>query len=182
MNWVKKHKKLTVFIGIMVVLIIAISASGSGGGDTTKSTSDTSTKTEPEATTAKIGEPARDGKFEFTVKSLECGKPNVGSQYLTKTAQGQYCLLNIGVKNIGDEAQSLYSGNQYLFNDAGQKFSADSTATAYADTTNSVSWFSEINPGNSVEGALVFDVPKDVVITQARLHDSAFSNGVIVNL
>ena len=85
------------------------------------------------------------------------------------------------VKNIGDEAQSLLSSNQYLLNDAGQKYSADDTATMY-NSPNGTTWYNNINPGNSVEGAIVFDVPKDVTPTIAQLHDSAFSNGVQVSL
>jgi hypothetical protein len=33
----------------------------------------------------------------------------------------------------------------------------------------------EINPGNAVDGTVVFDVPKDTKIAQLELHDSPFS-------
>lgn len=178
-NWFMKHKVLTVILAFVAIGIVS-SALG-GGSDSSKSNS-TSKKTESTATVAKVGEVAKDGKFEFTVSSVECGKTSVGTnEYLTKTAQGQYCLLNISVKNIGDEAQSLLSSNQYLLNAGGQKYSADDVATMY-NTPNGTSWYNDINPGNSVTGAIVFDVPKDQTPTTAELHDSAFSGGVKVSL
>lgn len=195
-NWFKRHKILT---GILVLIVLGIIINLAGGGNSSTQISSNSQNQDSEATKpqeelskkeepvkkeelASIGTAVRDGKFEFVVKSLECGKTSVGTnQYLTKAPQGQFCLLNLTVKNIGNEAQSLLSSNQYLFNDAGQKYSADDTATMY-NSPNGSSWYNDINPGNSVEGAIVFDVPKDVVPTVAQLHDSAFSSGIKVNL
>lgn len=185
----KNLKVALIITGVIFVIGIGGSASSKStlkSVDTTAKTPTTTQKaSEPSASkeqTAKIGEVARDGKFEFTVSSIECGKTSVGTnQYLTKTPQGQYCLLSVSVKNIGDQAQSWFSSNQYLFNANGQKYSADDTATLY-NAPNGTSWYDNINPGNSVTGAIVFDVPKDQTPTTAELHDSAFSNGVKVNL
>lgn len=141
------------------------------------------TSTSKQATVAKIGQPANDGKFEFTVTGFSCGQTSVGSNpYLTKQAQGQFCMLNLNIKNIGDQAQSLLSSNQKLLN-GNTQYSADDTATMYAEPSGTTTtWFNDINPGNSVSGTIVFDVPKGVTPTQAELHDSAFSGGVKVNL
>jgi len=172
-----RHKVLSVILGLVVIGIIS-SAAGGGSKSNNSGNKSSSSKT---ATAAKIGEAANDGKFEFTVKSVECGKTSVGSQYLTKEAQGQFCLLSVTVKNIGDEAQSLFSTNQKLLNAQGQQYAADDTATIYA-APNGSSWYSNINPGNSVEGTIVFDIPKDQTAVTAELHDSALSSGVKVNL
>ncbi len=182
MKWFKKHKILTVF-SVIILLFIIISSS-SGGGNKSNSNSNSSSKSSASKVplVAKIGEAANDGKFEFIVTSVDCGKVSVGSsEFLTKTAQGQYCLLNVSVKNIGDQAQSLVSSNQYLLNASEQKYSADSIATIY-NAPNGTSWYNDINPGNSVTGAIVFDIPKDQTPVTAELHDSAFSGGVKVNL
>jgi hypothetical protein len=179
MNWFKKHKIITV---LLVLVVIGAIAGAGGGNKSTDNDSGASTdQSDSKAVTAKIGEAARDGKFEFVVKSIKCGKTSVGSDFLTQEAQGQYCLLGVSVKNIGDEKQSLLSSNQYLFNAQGQKYSADDTATLYA-APDSSSWYSDINPGNSVSGVIVFDIPKDQIPTRAELHDSAFSGGVSVDL
>jgi hypothetical protein len=186
-SFFKRHKILTV-IGVIILLAIIGGAVG-GGKKTNTSTSSNgdsgkpnTAKTENKATTAKLNEVARDGKFEFTVASVECGKPSVGTnQYLTKQAQGQFCLVNVTAKNIGSEAQTFDSSSQYLYDAAKSKFSADGTASLYANPQGST-FLNQINPGNSVSGILVFDVPKDKTPITAELHDSPFSGGVKVTL
>lgn len=182
-NWLSRHKVITGIIAVIVVFGI-IGAASSG---TTKTGSSNNTKTETKSsdtkpTTAGIGQAAKDGKFEFVVKGIECGKTTVGTnEFLRKDAQGQFCFLTVSVKNIGDAKQSLFSANQKLFDADGKEYSADDTATIYAAPQGS-SWYSEINPGNSVEGKIVFDLPKEVTPVSAELHDSAFSGGIKVNL
>lgn len=60
-----------------------------------------------EGAAAKIGDPVRDGKFEFTVQEVECGVKEVGPELLEEKAQGQFCLVTITVKNIGTEPQAF---------------------------------------------------------------------------
>lgn len=182
MKWFKKHKILTVILAFVIIAVIASAAGGGSKSGTGRTKTDSTAKTtDKAATTAKIGEAARDGKFEFVVKGLQCGVMSVGDNpYLTKTPQGQFCLLDVSVKNIGNEKQSLFSSNQKLLNGS-VEYSADDTATIYA-APNSSSWYSDINPGNSVEGKIVFDVPKDVTPIVAELHDSSLSGGVKVTL
>lgn len=187
-----KNLKLALVITAVVFVLGVIVSIVSGGSSTSTTQSGQNQETPAKqqasqdkpseaAQLPKIGQPARDGKFEFTVTGITCGQPNVGSGYSTKTAQGQFCLLNVTVKNIGNEPQSLLADNQYLFNAAGQKYSADSSATMYAAPSSST-WYSEINPGNTVSGTIVFDLPKDQTPVTAQLYDSMFSGGVKVNL
>ena len=136
--------------------------------------------TEPAVEAVAIGEPAADGSFEFTVHGLECGIESVGNETFGQEAQGQYCMLDVTVENVGDSAQSLFADNQYLIDDQGREFSADSGATIYMDNADAL--FSEINPGNSLDTRIPFDVPQDAAITTARLHDSAFSGGIQVQV
>jgi hypothetical protein len=84
------------------------------------------------------------------------------------------------VKNIGKEAQTFYDGNQTLRDTDGRKFDADSEAGIYLDDSNA--FLNDINPGNTVTGIVVFDVPKDARLASLDLHDSAFSGGVKVSL
>ncbi|PWV84519.1 protein of unknown function [Prauserella marina] len=130
---------------------------------------------------ATIGQPARDGKFEFVVKDLSRAK-TVGD-YLTATAQGEYVIVELTVKNIGSEPQLLSDTEQFLYDARGNKYSADSAAGIYltGDGSDSV-WFKEINPGNTVEGKIAFDLPADVEPVSAELHDSSLSGGVTVDL
>jgi hypothetical protein len=127
-----------------------------------------------------IGDAVRDGKFQFTVTDVEAGKKKVGNEYLNTKAQGQFYLVDITVKNIGDEAQIFFADNQTLFNADGQEYSADSTASIYLDESNS--FMEEINPGNTVKGTVVFDIPKGMDPSKIELHDSMLSGGVTVDL
>ena len=132
------------------------------------------------AATPGLKDKVRDGKFEFTVTGVDCGATKIGDEYINTKAQGEFCLVHMKVKNIGDEAQSFFADNQTAYNAKGQEFSADSGAAIYLADADS--FMSEINPGNSIKGTVVFDVPKGTDLTSIDLHDSFFSGGVTVAL
>lgn len=182
-NWFVRHKILT---GILVLVVLGIVVSAAGGGTETNtnqanSGSDTSASEKPAATTAKIGETARDGKFEFTVTAFKCGAKTLGdNEFLREEAQGQFCVMDVTVKNIGNEAQTFFTSEQKVKNAQGQEFSNDTSAEIAVGGGDA--WVNEINPGNTAKGKVVFDVPADATIVSAELHDSSFSNGVEVSL
>ncbi len=180
-NWFIRHKVTSVILGVIAIAIISSVVNGNKGASTTSSTS---SSTAPAAnTTTKIGQPASDGKFTFTVNKVTCNIPTVGAnQYAQATAQGQYCDLNMTIKNTGTEAQDLSDSTQYLYDAANHKYSADSTADIDASIGTSGTWFSSINPGNAVTGDMYFDLPKGTTPITAELHDSAFSGGTKVSL
>lgn len=181
----QKHNKLAIIILVIVGLIAWGTAFGGSMNSTpqSKSKSAETSKTESTPQTYKIGQAVRDGKFEFTVNKLSCGETSVGGEYLKTTAQGQFCRVNITVKNIGNEAQTLSHSDQYAYNAQKQKYSADTTAAIYSNSNSSGStWYNEINPGNTVSGDLFFDMPAGVNPVEVELHDSGFSGGVRVNL
>jgi hypothetical protein len=133
------------------------------------------------AAVAGLNTPVVDGKFTFTVTKVECGKTTIGtSSFLTKEAQGQFCLVSMTVKNTGDKAQYLSASGQKAYNDKGQQYSADSGAAIYLDKSNT--FLEQINPGNTVKGIVVFDIPTDAKLAKLELHDSVFSGGVAVRL
>jgi len=128
------------------------------------------------AVPGEMNKPARDGKFEFTVTKLECGKPSVGTALVEK-AQGEFCIIDVTVKNIGTEAQSFDGSSQKAYDAAGTQFSNDNVAEiALGGDTNT--FLEQINPGNQVKGRLVYDVPKGTTIAAIELHDSFLSAGV----
>ncbi len=180
-SWFARHKFLTV-VGVIILIAIIGGAAGGSKPDTNSDGSGVTKSEDKPATTAKLNETARDGKFEFVVKSVECGKTTIGTnEYLKKDAQGQFCLMTVSVKNIGNEAQGFFGSNQKLLNAQSQQYAADDAAGVYVDQNYST-LFSNINPGNSVEGVIVFDIPKDQTPVTAELHDSSFSSGVKVSL
>jgi hypothetical protein len=176
---------LLAIVGVIIVLAIIGSLSGGESTDTTQpaSTAASSPDTKASKSAAEadpaIGDRARDGKFEFIVNRVRCGVRSVGGQYLNKTAQGQYCLISVRVRNIGNEQRTFEQSSQYLYDSAGSKYETDE-AGLYLD--DSKSFLEEINPGNGVNGTLVYDVPKSFKPAKIELHDSAFSGGVTVSL
>jgi hypothetical protein len=91
------------------------------------------------------------------------------------------CLASVNVKNIGTEAQTLDATSQSAYDAANRKFSTDTAAEIYlGDAANTL--FNQLNPGSSVVGTLVFDVPTGTKLTKLELHDSMLSGGVNVSL
>jgi hypothetical protein len=172
----------TTTLALIATGLVALGCGSGATDDASSSKADGGAKGDDKpAKTAKIGQPARDGKFEFTVKSSKCGVAKVGSSMLGDKAQGQFCLITINVKNIGKESQMFDGSSQKAYAANGTEYSSDSGAAIYANE-NAETFLNDINPGNQVTGVVVFDIPKNVKLTKLELHDSAFSGGVTVAL
>ncbi|GAB3456100.1 hypothetical protein GCM10027570_37300 [Streptomonospora sediminis] len=121
------------------------------------------------ADVAGIGDTVESGAFAFTVTEVETGVTQVGDNpYLTEQAQGQYVIVHVTVENIGDQAGTFESSSQKLFDADGNEYSTDTGAELAMDAE---SFLNEINPGNKVQGKLVYDVPADVEPTRIELQD-----------
>ncbi|MEU8047588.1 DUF4352 domain-containing protein [Micromonospora echinofusca] len=172
----------TTTLALITTAVVALGCGAGSTDETSSSGGDSAAKGEDKAAkTAKIGQPARDGKFEFTVKSSKCGVAKVGDSVLGEKAQGQFCLVTINVKNIGKESQMFDGSSQKAYAADGTEYSSDTGAAIYANK-NAETFLNDINPGNQVTGVVVFDIPKNVKLTRLELHDSAFSGGVDVAL
>lgn len=186
--------KKTAIATVAAVAIFATlgEASSSGDGETSSeettsqedSSSDSAEEEPAEEATSEfgIGDPARDGKFEFVVSGAECGVEEVGSEFLNETPQGQFCLVTMTVTNIGDEAQLFNAGSQKGVTDTGATVDADSTASLYANEDGG-SFLEDINPGNSIQDVvIVYDIAPDQTLEAVELYDSPFSGGVTISL
>lgn len=194
-SWFARHKVLTA-LGVVIALVIVGAAISPGGGD---DTADAAPVAAPDASVEEtaaepapapeppaeeglpgIGDTVADGKFEFVVTQVETGVATVGSEYINRDAQGQFILVHLRVTNIGDQAQRFSNTAQKAIDDQGRTHSADTTAAIYMDEAQTL--LAEINPGNTLEGVLIFDVGTDVTLTSVELHDSSLSRGVTVAL
>ena len=108
-----------------------------------------------------LGDAVPTGDWEITVSNVESGVSQVGDQYLNATAQGQYILVDVEVKNTGSEPSYFFEGDVKLLDDAGNTYATDSEASLYTTESGDVFLLEEINPGNTASGVLVFDVPAD---------------------
>lgn len=160
-----------VSLAILAVFGLACSAGGAKQNGTTGAGG--------KPATANIGQPVRDGKFEFTVQKIKCGVSQIGTSVLGERAQGQFCLVTLKVTNIGKQAQTFDGSNQFAYGSGGAKYDADTTADLYVNKAADT-FLNDINPGNSVTGVIVFDIPKTAKLAKLELHDSPFSGGVLV--
>jgi eukaryotic-like serine/threonine-protein kinase len=127
-----------------------------------------------------LREPARDGQFEFVVRSVRCGLRRVGPAPARRTPQGRFCLVAVSVANVGGEARNFAADQQRLFGADGRRHAVDTAATAVGGGLGLLHVL--VNPGNRVEGTLVYDVPPRMRPARMELHDSPFSRGVTVDL
>jgi len=99
---------------------------------------------------------------------------------VNKKAQGSYTLVHVTVKNVGTEAETMMADGQKAYDANGVGYEATSDGAIYIEGNDTL--YTEINPGNTLKGILVFDAPKGTKLTKVRLHDSMFSNGVEASL
>jgi hypothetical protein len=176
----KKRFILLALIALIIIIVVISTRSGGSGSSSSSTSGGSSAWGAASAKAAGLTTPVRDGKFEFTVTGQDCAQNSVGTAGVGTKAQGVFCIVSLSVKNIGNQAQTLIASSQYAFNASGQKYSTDDSAEIYLDSSNT--WVNQINPGNTVQGKLVYDVPVGTKLTKSELHDSAFSGGVDVNV
>ncbi|WP_422772746.1 DUF4352 domain-containing protein [Plantactinospora sp. WMMC1484] len=126
-----------------------------------------------------LDQPARDGDLEFRVHGLRCGLAEVGDPLISQRAVGQFCMVDLAVRNLGARPALFHDDLQVAYGPAGQRFGADSSAGLLANA-DQLGFLSEINPGNRVTGTIVYDIPPDARIVRLRLRGAASSPGVQV--
>ena len=129
---------------------------------------------------ARLGDPVRDGQFQFVVASVDCGARSVGQGAGRKQALGQFCLVGRRVENTGAEGRTFGGGQQYLFDRAGHRHDPDLDATARLGGGRL--WSTHLNPGQRLAGTLVYDLPERVELARVELHDGPLSGGASVTL
>ncbi|MEU8886654.1 DUF4352 domain-containing protein [Streptomyces sp. NPDC048442] len=187
-SWFVRHKVMTVLLALLAfIVVIGIASSIGGGGDRdvgkTTPSSDVpgnQSKKPEKKDIPGLGDAVRDGKFEFTVTRIQDGVRKIGSSDFGEVAQGQFILVHLKVENVGAESQTFDGSDQKLIGPGGKEYSADTSAGIYLNDSNS--YLERINPGNSVAGVIIYDVPKSVIPQSIELHDSFLSGGVVVDL
>lgn len=125
-----------------------------------------------------VGAAVVDGDFEFRPTRVSCGRESVGTS-ITVTAQGQFCVVSLSVRNVGRESKSLSPANQFVYDGQNRRFGADARAMGYINSDESV-FNKTISPGSFVEGVVIFDVFRDSSPARLEFHDSEFGTGSVV--
>ncbi|MEV0648546.1 DUF4352 domain-containing protein [Phytomonospora sp. NPDC050363] len=128
-----------------------------------------------------VGEEARDGVFAFTVTQVETGVQSVGDEFFGETAQGEFVIVHLTAKNVGDVPQFFTDADQRLFDTEGKEYAVNFTADLLLNEDGS-SFYEEINPGLSIEVKIAFDVADGTEPGAIELHEAPGSPGVTVSL
>ena len=127
---------------------------------------------------APASEAVRDGTMEFVVNNVKRTQTvvNPADSSASAKAQGEFIIIDMTVRNISNDVQTYFTGNQKLI--AGGKHYGDSIdAELYLPNSELTS---QINPGSMIDTAVAFDVPPGTVADALEVHDFAFSPGATV--
>lgn len=154
-------KKILCFV--LIIGLIGIAASGSANGDAKKKESK---KDEPvdevkeEKKEYKIGEVAKVGEVDYLINNVEVTK-QIGGEYVNTTAQDTYLIIDISITNNEKESLSVADSFFKLLNGENE-YSSDSRGAIYLNDSSII--FKELNPGVTLQGKIVFDVPESVAM------------------
>lgn len=158
------------------LVLTGCSAAGTVGAPATTSPGLTATPTTPGLNT-----PVTVGTFEYTALAVKDAGTTVGSSVLTRTAQGTYLQVDLKIANTGSSAATFIVNDVKLIDASGKAYDADPTATLYASPDQNA-WVAALNPGNSIQGPVLFDVPAGTTPASIRVSDNAFTPGKTIAL
>ncbi|HEX3679252.1 MAG TPA: DUF4352 domain-containing protein [Galbitalea sp.] len=155
-------------IAIIVTVVVAASSVLSADSSTTvTSGSGSSTHTKAPTKTAGIGDTVtnHDG-VAFTVSSATCGLASAPNNfYGTETPTGQFCQVNVTVKN--GSASSITLSSDSLTGYIGKaSYDSDDQADNFGSLSNALS---PLNPGLSTDCKFYVDVPSGQKLSSVKL-------------
>jgi hypothetical protein len=128
-----------------------------------------------------LNAPVRDGMFQFTVSQVSCGHSYVAVGLISRSAQGQFCLVTMTVTNVGRQGRAFSEAFQKALGDDGASYGPD-TAAGLIVNGGGVTIWTNVNPGNHISGTIVFDIPRNRRLARLELHDQPFSTGAVITL
>jgi len=129
-----------------------------------------------------IGDEFQVNDWIVTITGVSDRTATVGDEFFNTQAQGEYIPIELVVTNGGDTAAYFFASDFIAIDDQDREFASSSEATIYGASEGAVSILDEINPGNSIEGQLYFDVPTDTEITYVEINAGFLSTPVRVSL
>ncbi len=177
-----KSNTKRLMICFVMMGLFAVLAAGSGE-DTTK-TNSTSAKSDlvrKEKKNAKDKEKenknavAKEGISSNVLISVlsSDNKENIGDEYTKKKAQGVFKVVKIKITNNQKDAITIDSNSFKLIDDKGREFSHSLEGQMAISTSNNeveTFFLKSLNPGLSIEGYIVFDIPKDAKGLYMKAH------------
>lgn len=167
----KKSKVLPGCLGLLLLLlIIGACAAAMGGGNENKEdkkeeTTKTATKEDKKETKKafKIGDTVKVGKMQYKVNGVTTAT-SVGPSALPTKAKDTFVVIDLEVKNNGDEAITVDS-SLFKLKTNGKTLEADSAGSMSANQSEDGSiensfFLEQLNPDSTTKGKVVYDVSK----------------------
>ncbi|MHB0881665.1 DUF4352 domain-containing protein [Paenibacillus sp. SEL1] len=166
------NKKLALLT--TAVLAFGIIAAGCGAKATTTTDSGKATGSATQADTkaattetddapkeTKVGEAVKVGSLTVTATKVSA-KTKIGdNEYLQKTTEEKFIVINLAIKNGDKEARTLDSSMFKLIGTDGTEYEPMSDADMYVNKPENMLFFAKINPGLTKKANIAFEVPKD---------------------
>lgn len=137
-------------------------------------------------TTAVIGQERTVGSFAVTVTGVDCTAGQLGTAPVIRTPHGRFCVASVSVRNDGLQPRVFPAPFQRM-TDGVRRFAPDMVMTRSRPALVLATGARELtpvplNPGVTVEGVLVFDLPPDVEPTALELRGGSRDRVVTVAL
>jgi lipoteichoic acid synthase len=127
----------------------------------------------PESTVA-VGQPLTVGDVEWTVTSAYPTDQLVS--FYGETKRGNFIVVDFQLKNNSNDGLELSPESLALFDGNGRKYKFDTDTFLYIDSPKLI-FLSDMDPGVSQEGEVIFKVPPDASQFQLELGErNPFSN------
>lgn len=126
-----------------------------------------------------VGERVEVGQFSVRVTQVEPGLDWIGDSTFGEAPQGQFVKVHLTVENTGDEAEYFFDSDQKLVDGKDRQHSTSSSAWLLEEESL---FLAEINPGNKIEGVLLYDIPADAAPVAVDLQAGWLSKPVRVSL
>jgi glutaredoxin len=186
-SWFKRHPILT---ALLILLGIGIVGSVAGGGKKSPSSTSTDIQNETsqqeekkEEVVAGLNTKVQDGDLAFTVLNVEKTK-TLGNSFTSKDAQGMFHVVSIKIENVGKKTATFDTSMAKVTDSQGREFERSiEGGTAKGMSEGNVDLFlQQVQPGLSVTGDVVFDLPAEIQDPTILLKGGVFNSGVKVKL
>lgn len=166
------------FICFIVALNIPTDTSNTASTSTSTPSPSPSPSSTPTSTSASKPTPTKQelskegisSNVKIVVEGLQT-IDQVGNEFTNAKAQGIFKILKVSITNNQNDAITVDSNSFKLLDDKKREFSGSSEGQTELEMQNKTAlFFKSVNPGNTLEGYLIFDVPKDAtgLVLQAR--------------
>ncbi len=173
-------RTLTIVTGIGA-LLVGLFLTAMAGWVFQKYAQDSSDESPPNRTERGPGAHV-DGQLAFRIEESRCGVDVIGVAPDQFTANGQYCVYLVRVRNVGDQPRVLLANPQRAVDSNGKKHEPDVLASEGAGPRGNNSFPELLWRRQETTVAFVFDIDPAVSIVALEFHDLPWSNGVRVDL